>query len=118
MWLPEAQGLGLDQLYRALDLLALEGEAIEQEVFWHAVDLFKLEVDLVFYDATTAWFAHRGGGRRRADLARPRLPAVAQARPQQGGPGQRPAGDRRARRYPRLRGLLTAFASRIGSTAC
>ena len=50
-------GLGLDQLYRALDVLALEGEAIEQEVFWHAVDLFKLEVDLVFYDATTAWFA-------------------------------------------------------------
>ena len=57
VWLPEAQGLGLDQLYRALDVLALEAEAIEQEVFWHAVDLFKLEVDLVFYDATTAWFA-------------------------------------------------------------
>jgi hypothetical protein len=57
VWLPEAQALGLDQLYRALDLLAVEGEAIEQEVFWHAVDLFKLEVDLVFYDATTAWFA-------------------------------------------------------------
>jgi hypothetical protein len=57
VWLPEAQDLGLDQLYRALDLLALEGEAIEQDVFWRAVDLFKLEVDLVFYDATTAWFA-------------------------------------------------------------
>ena len=28
----------------------------EQEVFWHGVDLFKLDVDLVFYDATTAWF--------------------------------------------------------------
>jgi transposase len=57
VWLPEARDLGLDQLYRALDVLALEAEAIEQEVFWHAVDLFKLEVDLVFYDATTAWFA-------------------------------------------------------------
>jgi Transposase DDE domain len=57
VWLPEARDLGLEQLYRALDLLALEAEAIEQEVFWHAVDLFKLEVDLVFYDATTAWFA-------------------------------------------------------------
>jgi hypothetical protein len=54
VWLPEARDLGLDQLYRALDVLALEAEAIEQEVFWHAVDLFKLEVDLVFYDATTA----------------------------------------------------------------
>jgi len=25
-------------------------------VLWHSVDLFKLDVDLVFYDATTAWF--------------------------------------------------------------
>jgi hypothetical protein len=31
------------------------GDAIEQEVFWHSVDLFKLDVDLIFYDAT-AWF--------------------------------------------------------------
>jgi hypothetical protein len=30
------------------------GNAIEQEVFWHSVDLFKLDVDLIFYDAT-AW---------------------------------------------------------------
>ena len=56
VWLPEAQGLGLGQLYRALDLLAEHGDAIEQEVFWNSVDLFKLDVDLVFYDATTAWF--------------------------------------------------------------
>jgi hypothetical protein len=54
--LPEAEGLGLYQLYRALDLLAEEGDAVEQDVFWRAVDLFKLDVDLVFYDATTAWF--------------------------------------------------------------
>jgi hypothetical protein len=39
-----------------LDILAEHGDAIEQEVFWHGVDLFKLDVDLVFYDATTAWF--------------------------------------------------------------
>jgi hypothetical protein len=48
--------LALDQLYRALDVLAEHGDAIEQEVFWHSADLFKLDVDLVFYDATTAWF--------------------------------------------------------------
>jgi hypothetical protein len=54
--LPEAEGLGLYQLYRALDLLAEEGDAVERDVFWRAVDLFKLDVDLVFYDATTAWF--------------------------------------------------------------
>jgi hypothetical protein len=56
VWLPAAGDLALDQLYRALDILAEHGEAIEREVFWHGVDLFKLDVDLVFYDATTAWF--------------------------------------------------------------
>jgi hypothetical protein len=56
VWLPSAQDLALDQLYRALDLLAEHGDAIEAEVFWSSVDLFKLDVDLVFYDATTAWF--------------------------------------------------------------
>ena len=56
VWLPEARDLALGQLYRALDLLAEHGDAIEQEVFWNSVDLFKLDVDLVFYDATTAWF--------------------------------------------------------------
>jgi hypothetical protein len=56
VWLPEARDLGLSQFYRALDVLAEHGDAIEQEVFWNAVDLFKLDVDLVFYDGTTAWF--------------------------------------------------------------
>ena len=55
VWLPAARDLALDQLYRALDLLAEHGDAIEAEVFWRSVDLFKLDVDLVFYDATTAW---------------------------------------------------------------
>jgi hypothetical protein len=56
VWLPEARDLGLYQLYRALDVLAEHGDAIEQAVFWRAVDLFKLDVDLIFYDGTTAWF--------------------------------------------------------------
>jgi transposase len=56
VWLPEAHGLGLYQLYRAMDLLAEHGDAIEQAVFWRAADLFQLDVDLVFYDGTTAWF--------------------------------------------------------------
>jgi hypothetical protein len=56
VWLPEARDLGLHQLYRALDVLAEHGDAVEQAVFWRAVDLFKLDVDLVFYDGTTAWF--------------------------------------------------------------
>jgi hypothetical protein len=56
VWLPDAKDLGLYQLYRAMDLLAEHGDAIEEEVFWNSADLFKLDVDLVFYDATTAWF--------------------------------------------------------------
>jgi len=56
VWLPEARDLGLHRLYRALDLLAEHGDAVERAVFWRAADLFKLDVDLVFYDATTAWF--------------------------------------------------------------
>ena len=39
VWLPEARELGLYQLYRALDLLAEHGAAIEQAVFRRAVDL-------------------------------------------------------------------------------
>jgi hypothetical protein len=57
VWLPEARDLGLYQLYRALDVLAEHGDTVEQAVLWRAVDLFKLDVDLVFYDGTTAWFA-------------------------------------------------------------
>ena len=45
VWLPAAKDLAVDQLYRALDVLAEHGDAIEQEVFWHSADLFKLDVD-------------------------------------------------------------------------
>jgi transposase len=55
-WLPEAAGLKVDQLYRALDVLAVWAPEIEQEVFLKAADLFKLDVDLIFYDTTTASF--------------------------------------------------------------
>ena len=55
-WLPEASGLKVDQLYRALDVLAVWAPEIEREVFLQAADLFKLDVDLIFYDTTTAYF--------------------------------------------------------------
>ena len=47
-WLPEATGLKVDQLYRALDVLAVQAETIEREVFLGTADLFKLDVDLIF----------------------------------------------------------------------
>jgi Transposase DDE domain len=55
-FLPEAAGLGVDQLYRALDFLAVWSDAIERDVFLQTADLFRLDVDLIFYDTTTAYF--------------------------------------------------------------
>ena len=53
-WLPEANHLTVDQLYRALDFLAVWAADIERDVFLRAADLFRLDVDLIFYDTTTA----------------------------------------------------------------
>lgn len=55
-WLPEAAGLAVDQCYRALDVLAVWAEEIERDVFLKTADLFRLDVDLIFYDTTTAYF--------------------------------------------------------------
>jgi transposase len=55
-WLPEANGIAVDQLYRALDFLAVWSDEIERDVFLKAADLLRLDVDLIFYDTTTAYF--------------------------------------------------------------
>src|SRR5947209_3441285 len=55
-WLPEAEKLAVDQLYRALDFLAVWSEEIERDVFLRSADLLRLDVDLIFYDTTTAYF--------------------------------------------------------------
>ena len=55
-WLAEAGKLAVDQLYRALDFLAVCSEAIERDVFRRGADLLRLDVDLIFYDTTTAYF--------------------------------------------------------------
>ena len=55
-FLPEGAGLDLDQLYRALDFLTVWSDRLEREVFLKTADLFRLDVDLIFYDTTTAYF--------------------------------------------------------------
>src|SRR5208283_916928 len=55
-WLPDGAGLTVDQCYRALDFLAVWADEIEREVFLKTADLFRLDVDLIFYDTTTAYF--------------------------------------------------------------
>ncbi|MGA3101252.1 MAG: hypothetical protein ABSD61_05270 [Terracidiphilus sp.] len=55
-WLPDAAGLAVDQCYRALDFLTVWADEIERDVFLKTADLFRLDVDLIFYDTTTAYF--------------------------------------------------------------
>ena len=55
-WLPEADNLAVDQLYRALDFLAVWSDEIERDVFLRSADLLRLDIDLIFYDTTTAYF--------------------------------------------------------------
>jgi transposase len=56
VYLPEADALTLDQLYRALDFLDTHIAAIEREIFFRTADLFRADVDLIFWDTTTVYF--------------------------------------------------------------
>jgi hypothetical protein len=56
VYLPEAEHLTLEQLYFALDFLDSHLEAIEREIFFRIADLFRAEVDLIFWDTTTVSF--------------------------------------------------------------
>lgn len=51
--LPE---VGLNHLYRSLDILSKGKEAIESHLFQMNRDLFNMKVDVVFYDVTTFHF--------------------------------------------------------------
>ncbi len=55
-WMPEAADLSVDQLYRAMDFLAVWADDLERDIFLKTADLFRLDVDLIFYDTTTAYF--------------------------------------------------------------
>src|SRR5919197_2373608 len=55
-YLPEAAALTLDHLYFALDFLDTHIEAIEREIFFRTADLFRADVDLIFWDTTTVSF--------------------------------------------------------------
>jgi hypothetical protein len=57
VYLPSCQGLKLRQIYEAMDLLHAHAEQVEKTVFFQTADLFNLEVDLIFYDTTTASFS-------------------------------------------------------------
>ena len=56
VYLPSCAGLKLRHMYEALDLLHAHAKQVEKTVFFQTADLFNLEVDLIFYDTTTASF--------------------------------------------------------------
>jgi len=61
-WLKEdvcisgTQALELHQLYRAMDFLEANKEAIEQAIYFRVADLLNLDVDVIFYDTTSLHF--------------------------------------------------------------
>ena len=56
VYLPSCQGLKLRHMYEAMDMLYSHAAEVEETVFFHVANLFNLEVDLIFYDTTTASF--------------------------------------------------------------
>lgn len=57
VYLPSCWDLKLGQFYAAMDLLAEHAEKVEEMVFFRTADLFNLDVDVIFYDTTTAEFS-------------------------------------------------------------
>lgn len=57
VYLPSCNGLKLDHMYEAMDMLYENAADVERNVFFHTADLFNLQVDLIFYDTTTASFS-------------------------------------------------------------
>ncbi|MCP3953604.1 MAG: IS1634 family transposase [Desulfobacterales bacterium] len=56
VYLPSCGGLKLRHMYQAMDMLYEHAVEVEKTVFFHTANLFNLEVDLIFYDTTTASF--------------------------------------------------------------
>jgi transposase len=54
--IPGAQSLSLQHLYRAMDFLESNKEAIEREIFHRVADLLNLDVEVLFYDTTSLHF--------------------------------------------------------------
>ena len=50
------QALSLQHLYRAMDFLETNKEAIERAIFFRVADLLSLDVDVTFYDTTSLHF--------------------------------------------------------------
>lgn len=57
VYLPSCNGLKLDHMYEAMDFLYDHIDKVEKTIFFKTANLFNLDVDLIFYDTTTASFS-------------------------------------------------------------
>ena len=57
VYLPSCNALKLDHMYEAMDFLHDHIDSVEETIFKNTADLFNLDVDLIFYDTTTASFS-------------------------------------------------------------
>ncbi len=57
VYFPSGDRLKLDHMYESMDYLYDHAKEVEKNVFFHTANLFNLEVDLIFYDTTTASFS-------------------------------------------------------------
>ena len=57
VYLPSCWTLKLDHMYESMDMLYHQAERVEEKIFFQTANLFNLDVDVVFYDTTTASFS-------------------------------------------------------------
>jgi hypothetical protein len=57
VYMPSCLGLELRQMYDAMDVLHENIEGVERHIFATTSNLFNLDVDVIFYDTTSASFA-------------------------------------------------------------
>lgn len=57
VYIPSCRSLKLEQIYEAMDFFYTHMSELEEQIFFEVANLFNLEVDLIFYDTTTASFS-------------------------------------------------------------
>jgi len=57
VYMPSCDSLKLEQMYEAMDLFYEHAAELEKHIFFETANLFNLQVDLIFYDTTTASFS-------------------------------------------------------------
>jgi Transposase DDE domain len=90
VYLPEAEALTLEHLYFALDFLDTHIDALEREIFFRTADLFRADVDLIFWDTTTVSFEIDAEDEAEATRRGKTLPPLRKRGYSKGGHGHTP----------------------------